>query len=1237
MKVSALVITLLLFLPCAFADINYTIEFDSSSFSFSGENGYDVVNYPGCGHYRVDFGAPQVLIKSLNFIIDANQSVDSIKTDSTVIDSFLTKYYLFPVQEPQYYIDPYDTSGYEWQDLDSSYFQTQSSYPDQDDIPVILQGAGFFDGSNRIITVGVLPVFWQLSDSTLYYYSYLSFTIYLSTTGYPGNDPIYVQQRMRDDHEAYRKLLINIVENPEDTSAYTPNQISDTSIAVTSGIRVYPYAIITRENNQGLWRPFIEWLNRKGKRAGTVTMEDILGYSGIDDIESDLSDDADALRNYLKYAYIHGAVWVLLGGSSISDIHVDIGDDDITIPIRYAKKNHFANPPGSFSCSGYDVPRNYDWSEADIYFSELNTQWERDGDGDPGETDKVSFSGDSLYYDLDHFQELFVGRLPAIDSTDIISWVNKILNYEQNPGNGDYDYLLKSFSSIADIWQSRGVDDIAQQHFTGNWAFHVAKEDTVNADPSMLIGDYIIDSLSVFPGFVSWNNHGWPRWICTATSGPNGASADCKLRSYIGDDLSCSDDTPSENICSIDSVWNVDKPGFGFSLCCDVSRFSCVYGTYENQSFTAEYVTNKNGGVGCIGATGATGTEPNPSCTPWAKFMFLDWVFNHDIAHDPWNIPDRHRETGPAVAYMKAIRGDAFDDAITLNLFGSPEQIIWNAIPSHFKVTVNYSTDSVTVKNKITGANIEGALVCFASKDYSKYYEMRTNANGRTGIPAWYDFNVTDTTHITVTKQNYIPYQILGSGDIGDYKIWRGDIAFNNDMVVSSSDTLIIKPGSNIYAGNGRKLTVWGTLIVEGDSSSYHTVFNSAANSGAGDWTGIVFKPGSQCELNYCEIKNAGIGIEMEGFIVDDSVVNVDAHIDHCSFSKCGLDGILDTRGKLWANSCSFENIGIYGIKTAYAETEIDSCEFNNCGRYAIQIAGEAQGSNDSTIITFCTIDRSAYQQPDSSQYAICIDYNDNIRLEGNNIRKYKQGGIKLYYSDSNTLNNKIHNGLYTGVYLYESKGLISGCDLDTIETGLKLDAGSEPIVRWCYFDSVGTGVSIVGDYQPMLGDETDSTKWGKNDFEHCYNYYIYQQAVHVPPPLIKAEMNYFGSQEPDKYKFYGNIDYDPYSREPFAKGTAGGIPIPYIYKLDNNYPNPFNPNTVIWYSLAEPGYTTIDIYNILGQKVISLINDYKRPGEYQVIWNGRNNHGSEVSSGVYFYRLRSGNFVDSKKMLLLR
>jgi hypothetical protein len=94
---------------------------------------------------------------------------------------------------------------------------------------------------------------------------------------------------------------------------------------------------------------------------------------------------------------------------------------------------------------------------------------------------------------------------------------------------------------------------------------------------------------------------------------------------------------------------------------------------------------------------------------------------------------------------------------------------------------------------------------------------------------------------------------------------------------------------------------------------------------------------------------------------------------------------------------------------------------------------------------------------------------------------------------------------------------------------------------------------------------------------------------------------------------------------------------LPKTFVLDQNYPNPFNPTTTISYQLPEQRDVTLVVYNILGQEVRSLVNDAQAPGRYSVQWDGRSSAGINVSSGVYFIRLRAGDFVDVKKMMLLK
>jgi len=89
---------------------------------------------------------------------------------------------------------------------------------------------------------------------------------------------------------------------------------------------------------------------------------------------------------------------------------------------------------------------------------------------------------------------------------------------------------------------------------------------------------------------------------------------------------------------------------------------------------------------------------------------------------------------------------------------------------------------------------------------------------------------------------------------------------------------------------------------------------------------------------------------------------------------------------------------------------------------------------------------------------------------------------------------------------------------------------------------------------------------------------------------------------------------------------------IPTVYRLEQNYPNPFNPTTKIKWQSPSAGYQTLKIYDVLGNEVATLVNEYKNAGSYEV-----NFDASKVSSGIYFYQLQAGSFIETKKMLLLK
>ena len=86
-----------------------------------------------------------------------------------------------------------------------------------------------------------------------------------------------------------------------------------------------------------------------------------------------------------------------------------------------------------------------------------------------------------------------------------------------------------------------------------------------------------------------------------------------------------------------------------------------------------------------------------------------------------------------------------------------------------------------------------------------------------------------------------------------------------------------------------------------------------------------------------------------------------------------------------------------------------------------------------------------------------------------------------------------------------------------------------------------------------------------------------------------------------------------------------------------NNYPNPFNPTTTINYTVLQEAPVEIKIFNVKGELIRTLVSDNKQPGNYSAVWDGKNNRGSILPSGVYFYILRTGNATSSKKMVIIK
>jgi hypothetical protein len=94
---------------------------------------------------------------------------------------------------------------------------------------------------------------------------------------------------------------------------------------------------------------------------------------------------------------------------------------------------------------------------------------------------------------------------------------------------------------------------------------------------------------------------------------------------------------------------------------------------------------------------------------------------------------------------------------------------------------------------------------------------------------------------------------------------------------------------------------------------------------------------------------------------------------------------------------------------------------------------------------------------------------------------------------------------------------------------------------------------------------------------------------------------------------------------------------LPMDYALTQNYPNPFNPHTVVPYQLPESGQVSLVVYNTLGQRLRILVNEKQEAGYYKMVWDGKDEIGRQVASGVYLVRMEAGKFRQVRKMVLLK
>lgn len=238
---------------------------------------------------------------------------------------------------------------------------------------------------------------------------------------------------------------------------------------------------------------------------------------------------------------------------------------------------------------------------------------------------------------------------------------------------------------------------------------------------------------------------------------------------------------------------------------------------------------------------------------------------------------------------------------------------------------------------------------------------------------------------------------------------------------------------------------------------------------------------------------------------------------------------------------------------------------------------------------------------------------------------KYINPNIQFYPATDSVL---VKGGCTTPEILCYN--LVNTPSIDSIS----IEAGSNTSLE--YQDSLGNLVYIDNCYFLVI-DSLDQ-----------FEYELWYYPITSPPfdsILITFDSTFYINQHDSNIELRVILNSVPIESyfQPFKAdwglGVGDNTQIPDEYELNQNYPNPFNPLTTINYQLPDLSYVTLKIYDVLGTEVESLVNKEKPPGYYSVTFNGSN-----LSSGVYFYRLKvypaiggAGSFIETKKMVLLR
>ena len=530
---------------------------------------------------------------------------------------------------------------------------------------------GYYDGDIHLVTIAYSPINYVRGAKTFTYANIPRFIIRFQGGDPEGIKPITPHNR---NHNMRVAMIEKMVNNPQNASTYVPSTpvVSPDSLLLGNNqipYMGYEYLVITTNDLYDTTLKLIDWKRSKGIHAGVICYEDIKDIDIID-TQSDYTEIDDAagnLRKYLRNAHANGLQYVFLVGEK--------GD------IPYRKYYYIYSDKNIIDTTA--VP-------TDFYYAELNAQWTPKTDN--------NFYDTYEYNSSDLNSELAIGRLFVSNNEEWSSYIDRLITYERNPGNGNPDYLGKYFTIQSDELQSYNAGikaaNILSSHFNNilTWGENPSYNDTTltSIHPK---GKDVIDELQNNPcGYFATYAHGGQMWTTTFSGGVNCSYGNIGyhrwiIRSVENDTITNSwqfnvlnNETKMEVGAGIDNLNIPNNPFIVYSISCTTMPYDTVVTTQNPITIGEAFTTKSKSAVAYLGNTRVGWIGPSDKLHQRFNKILLDGITNIGIAENLSKIGKEY--------YNKYL-------ATTHNILGCPEIPIWTVIPQ--KITDVSSNDMVYV------------------------------------------------------------------------------------------------------------------------------------------------------------------------------------------------------------------------------------------------------------------------------------------------------------------------------------------------------------------------------------------------------------------------------------------------------------------------------------------------------------------------------------------------------------